>query len=69
MKSPKQKLQNRFNASVAEIDHQEDWKHTAIGMSLLSHDRGSLQSQLPLIEKLIIELGDFQVISIIHEWL
>ncbi len=38
VKSLKERLRQRFNASVAEMDHQDIWQSATIGVSVISPD-------------------------------
>ncbi len=38
MKSAKAQLQNRFGASVAEVDHHELWQRSRLTMSCVARD-------------------------------
>lgn len=36
----KERIRSRFNASVAEVDHQELWQRAAIGVAIVGEERG-----------------------------
>jgi uncharacterized protein YlxP (DUF503 family) len=42
----KERLRTRFNASVAEVDHQELWQRAALGVAVVSGDAGGLDRVL-----------------------
>jgi uncharacterized protein YlxP (DUF503 family) len=42
----KERLRTRFNASVAEVDHQELWQRAALGVAVVSGDAGGLDRGL-----------------------
>jgi len=42
----KERLRTRFNASVAEVDHQELWQRAALGVAVVSGDAGGLDQVL-----------------------
>ena len=42
----KERLRTRFNASVAEVDHQELWQRAALGVAVVSGDAGGLDKVL-----------------------
>ncbi len=42
----KERLRTRFNASVAEVDHQDLWQRAALGVAVVSGDSGVLDRVL-----------------------
>jgi len=42
----KERLRTRFNASVAEIDHQELWQRAALGVAVVSGEGAGLDRVL-----------------------
>jgi len=54
IKSIKDRLRNRFNVSVAEIDHNDKWQRAALGVVIVSNEtkyvEGVLGSVLNLID-------------------
>jgi uncharacterized protein YlxP (DUF503 family) len=42
VKSAKAQLQNRFAASVAEVDHHELWQRSRLTMSCVARDEGEV---------------------------
>ena len=69
IKSLKDRLQLKFNASVAEIDALDDWQRAIIGVAMISNDRRFLESQLAHIETLLIEYRDVELVAIKQQWL
>lgn len=65
----KQRLQSRFNASVAEIGHLDDWQHSMLGICMIANDRRYLEGQSQSIEQLILDTRDIELININREWL
>lgn len=47
--SLKGKLKNRFNISIAEIDHMDVWQRAALGIAIVSNDRRHVDSELSKI--------------------
>ena len=35
----KQRIRNRFNVSISEIDNHDKWQRTTLGISSISHDK------------------------------
>lgn len=69
IKSLKERLKNRFNASVAEVSALDDWQRAVLGISMISNDRRYLEKQYSAIEKQMQELRDVQLVNIDIEWL
>src|SRR5205807_9070909 len=46
VKSAKAQLQQRFGASVAEVDHHELWQRSRLTLSCVARDHGELQRLL-----------------------
>lgn len=47
--SLKGKLKNRFNVSVAEVDHLDVWQRATVGVVMVSNDRRYIDSELSKI--------------------
>ena len=46
MKSAKAQLQNRFGASVAEVDHHEKWQRTRLTIACVAREHGEAERYL-----------------------
>ncbi len=46
MKSAKAQLQNRFGASVAEVDHHEKWQRAKLTIACVAREHGDAQRLL-----------------------
>jgi uncharacterized protein YlxP (DUF503 family) len=46
IKSLKDKVRNRFNVSIAEVDDQELWQKAHLGICSLSNDRREVNARL-----------------------
>jgi uncharacterized protein len=51
VKSAKAQLQNRFGASVAEVDHHELWQRSRLTLSCVARDHGELLELLDGAER------------------
>jgi len=69
VKSLKDRLSSRFNASVAEIDAQDNWQHAVIGICMLSSDKPYLDKQYSLIETLVLEYTELELVNMTRQWL
>jgi uncharacterized protein YlxP (DUF503 family) len=69
IKSLKDRLGNRFNASVAEIGALDNWQHAEMGVCMIGNDRPYLDKQYSLVEAMVLEYTDLQLINMSREWL
>ena len=69
IKSLKDRLSSRFNASVAEIDALDNWQQAVLGICMISNDRTYLDKQYSLLETLVLEYTDLALINVTREWL
>jgi len=69
IKSLKDRLINRFNASVAEVDYLDSWQQSVIALCLLSNDKSYLDKQFSLIEAVALDFTELELLSADREWL
>ena len=69
IKSLKDRLGNRFNASVAEIDDLDKWQKSVIALCMISNDKPYLDKQYSLVETLVLEYTELELLNIGREWL
>jgi len=69
IKSLKDKIKARFNASVAEIDYLDDWQRAVLGVSMISNDKNFLEKQCRAIENLLLENRETELLDFDIEWL
>ena len=69
VKSLKDRLQHRFNASVAEIDAMEEWQRSVVGITMISNDKRFLESQTSAMEQQVLEYTELEVVKFKKEWL
>ena len=65
LSSLKTRMRNKFNVSVAEIDYNDKWQRSLIGVSIVANDRKYLDKTINKILN-FIEL-DSQIEIIDHE--
>jgi uncharacterized protein len=46
-------VRNKFNVAVAEVDHQDLWQRTALGVSCVSESAGQCNKVLQEVEKVV----------------
>jgi uncharacterized protein len=61
VKSLIERLRSRFNASVAEVDHNDSRSSGVIGIAVVSNDKTHAEQQLEAIERFIRQDGRFGV--------
>ncbi len=69
IKSLKDRLSSRFNASVAEIDALDNWQQAVMGVCMVSNDRLYLDKQYSLVEAVVLEYTELQLTNMTREWL
>ena len=69
IKSLKDRLSSRFNASVAEIDALDNWQQAVMGVCMISNDKTYLDKQYSLVEALVLEYTELELIDVTREWL
>jgi len=69
IKSLKDRLSSRFNASVSEIDALDKWQQAVIGVCIISNDKSYLDKQYGLIETMVLEYSELELINMQREWL
>ncbi|NOZ62487.1 MAG: DUF503 domain-containing protein [Calditrichaeota bacterium] len=66
LKSIKTKVRNKFNAAIAEVENNEKWQRTTLGISTVSNDQKMVRSVLNKIVNFIendyrVEVIDFNI--------
>lgn len=69
IKSLKDKLSSRFNASVAELDALDNWHQAVMGVCMISNDRTYLEKQYSLVETIVLEYTALELINVTRQWL
>lgn len=46
LKSIKDRLSNKFNVSIAEVDHQDEWQQATLGVAMAGTDKRYVNSVL-----------------------
>jgi len=69
IKSLKDRISSRFNASVAEIDALDSWQQAVMGVCMISNDKSYLDKQYSLVETLVLEYTELELINVTREWL
>lgn len=64
IRSVKDKIKNRFNISIAEVDFHDYHQSAALGLCVVASDSGHANSQLQKAVNLISELTNISDVSI-----
>lgn len=57
------KIRNKFSVSVAEVDHQDLWQRTQIGVAVVGANSAIVNSVLDKVTEFVYSNGDFEVIE------
>lgn len=63
LKSLKQRLTNKFNVSVAEIDHNELWQRAAIGIAMVGNKQKFLTESMQNILNFIDDEDQTEILD------
>ena len=53
VKSLIERVKNKFNVSIAEVDRQDNWQHAVIGMATVSNESVHVQQTLNTVTRFI----------------
>ena len=56
-------IRHRFGVSVAEVDHQDLWQRTTIGVAVVSTDGYHAKRVLHEVEKFVDRWGEVEIIE------
>lgn len=65
----KDRIRNRFSASVAEVGYQDKWQRAVLAVCLVGSDKRQLESTASRIRTLCIEATGLEIIAIDQQWL
>lgn len=63
LKSLLEKVKNRFNVAVAEVDRQDQYKFSTVGISCVSNSSAHAYSILQAVVKFVEEQGTVEIIE------
>jgi len=63
LKSLKTRIQNKFNVSVAEVDFNEKWQRSTLGISIVANERRFIDRALAQIMNLVDDNSDVEIID------
>ena len=62
-------LRRRHHLSVAEVDHQDSWQRTVVGVAAVAASHGQLADVLAGAERFIWSFPDVEVLDVETRWL
>jgi uncharacterized protein len=68
VRSLKDRLRNKFNVAVAEIDYQDLWQHALVAAVTVSGDRGFAEQTLQGVEREAAQMLGSGLVSVTLEW-
>lgn len=69
LKSLKDRVRNKFNVSVAEIDGQDLWQRGTLGIAIIATDKAFANSVLSKVSDLVNTQPEIVITDIRMEWL
>ena len=69
VKSLKDRIRDKYNASVAEIDYQDKWQRALIGVAMLGNNKQVLEKDAYSIERLVAAYPELNCTFFNLEWI
>lgn len=63
LKSIKDKLGHKFNVSVAELDFQDKWQRSQLGIALISNEYSHVEESLQKVFRFLDESDRYEIIN------
>jgi len=63
LKSIKDRLKNKYNVSVAELEYQDKWQRSLIGISMISNQKSFVEKALQQIFQSLDRSDEYEIIS------
>ena len=63
IKSVKDRIKNKFNVSVAEVDHQDKWQRATLGIAQVSENQQYIEETFQKVFSLIDQQIEIQVLN------
>jgi uncharacterized protein YlxP (DUF503 family) len=68
IKGLKDRIRNRFNVSVAEVEHQSLWQRATLGLAMVSEEKGYVDRTLRQVLNLVQAEPRLLVLDHAVEW-
>jgi hypothetical protein len=59
----KERIRHRVQAAVAEVDHQDLWQRASLGVTVVSGERGQVDSMLQSVRRLVESTYETQILE------
>ena len=69
IKGIKDKIRNKFNVSIAELNYQDKWQRAKLGIVQVGNDYSFIEKNMNAIFRLIEEKGSIEITSHNFEFL
>lgn len=69
IKSLLEKMKSRFNVAVAEVDQQDRWQHSTVGVTCITNDAAHAHQMMASVIQFIERIGTVEIIDIQTELL
>jgi uncharacterized protein YlxP (DUF503 family) len=63
LNSIKDRLKKKFNVSVAEVDFQDKWQRSRIGIATVSNQQSHVEKSLQQVFKYLDQADSYEIIS------
>ncbi|MFN4227477.1 MAG: DUF503 domain-containing protein [Candidatus Ratteibacteria bacterium] len=63
VQSLQNKIKAKFNVSIAEVDYQDKWQRTVIGLCFVNSEKKEIEDICEKIKKIIFDNGELFVIN------
>ena len=62
-------LRHRYSVAVAEVDHQDRWQRTVIGVAAVASTASHVEDVLDEVERFVWSRPDIEVLETTRRWL
>jgi uncharacterized protein len=62
-------LRHRYHVSVAEVDHQNQWQRSAIGVAVVGGSNSQVREVLASVERFVANAPDIELLDMETSWL
>ena len=69
VRSLKDRLRSRFNASVAEVAYHDKWQRAVIAACILGNDKRRIEADMTRVRQLCEEAQEIQIADMHQQWL
>ena len=63
LKSIKDRLKNKFNVAVAEVDYQDKWQRAKLGLATVGSESGHVEEVMQKIFRYLDQADNYEIIN------